>query len=111
MGTLHYGASRTSLRMDDRALAHLQVVITTKLRRNEGFLIQWERPREAGAGRGAFWIHPNCDLTYDFDGGREPALDHEELERMMMAASATGGVHITAEQSAWDLGRETERVA
>ena len=111
MGTLHYGASRTSLRMDDRALAHLQVVITTKLRRHEGFLIQWERPREAGAGRGGFWIHPNCDLTYEFEGGREPSLDHDELDRMMMAASGTGGVRITAEQRAWDLGRETEKVA
>lgn len=30
---------------------------------------------------------------------------------MMIAASATGGVRITAEQRVWDLGRETERVA
>jgi hypothetical protein len=111
LGTLHYGASRTSLQMDDRALAHLQVVITTKLRRNEGFLIQWERPRESGSGRGGFWIHPNCDLTYDYEGGREPALDHEELDRMMIAASATGGVRITAEQRSWEVGRETEKVA
>ena len=97
--------------MEDRALAHLQVVITTKLRRNEGFLLQWDRPAELGSGRGGFWIHPNCDIAYDYDGGREPALDHEELDRMMMAASATGGVRVVAEQRAWGLDRETERVA
>ncbi len=117
MGTLHYGASRTSIRIDDRALAHLQVVITTKLRRNEGFLIQWERPRERGSGRGGFWIHPNCDLTYEYEGGREPSLDHEELDRMMLAASGSGGVRINGEHRSWDvedLGedrRAPERVA
>lgn len=110
MGTLHYGASRTSLRMDDRALAHLQVVITTKLRRNEGFLLQWDRPVESGSGRGGFWIHPNCDIAYDYEGGREAKLDHDELDRMMVAASATGGVRITAEQHSWDIGTAT-RVA
>jgi len=61
--------------MEDRALAHLQVVITTKLRRGEGFLIQWDRPAENGSGRGGFWIHPNVDLTFEYDGGREPSLD------------------------------------
>jgi hypothetical protein len=89
--------------MDDRALAHLQVVITTKLRRNEGFLIQWERPAEKGSGRGGFWIHPNCDLTYEYEGNREPSLDHDELDRMMIAASASSGVKITGEQRSWDL--------
>ncbi len=110
MGKLHYGASRTSIHMDDRALAHLQVVITTKLRRNEGFLIQWERPHESGSGRGGFWIHPNCDIAYEYEGGREAALDHEELDRMMLAASATSGVRITAEERNWDLG-DINRVA
>jgi hypothetical protein len=103
LGTLHYGAARASIRMDDRALAHLQVVITTKLRRNEGFLIQWERPRESGSGRGGFWVHPQCDLAYEYEGGREPTLDHEELDRMMMAASATHGVRIDAEVHDWDV--------
>lgn len=118
MGTLHYGAARASIRMDDRALAHLQVVITTKLRRNEGFLIQWERPAETGSGRGGFWVHPQCDLAYEYDGGREPALDHEELDRMMMAASATNGVRIDAEVNDWEMNglginrrRGGERVA
>jgi hypothetical protein len=101
MGTLHYGASRTSITIDDRTLAHLQAVITTKLRRNEGLLVQWERPVERGSGRGAFWIHPSSDLIYEYDGGREVSLDHVELDRMMMEASGTRGLRITAaEQSA-----------
>jgi hypothetical protein len=98
--------------MDDRILAHLQVVITTKLRRNEPFLIRWERPAEMGSGRGGFWIHPGCDLTFEYEGNREPSLDHEELDRMMVAASVNAGIRITGEQRSWDLtGIRRERVA
>lgn len=100
MGTLHYGASRTSIRIDDRTLAHLQTVITTKLRRNEGLLIQWDKPLESGSGRGAFWIHPQCDLIYEYDGGREPALDTIELDRLMLEAAGTRGLRIGTEERA-----------
>ncbi len=96
LGTLHYGASRTSMKIDDRALAHLQAVITTKLRRNEGLLIQWDRPAENGSGRGAIWIHPHCDLIYEYDGGQHPGLDPEELERLMAEASGAKGLKISA---------------
>lgn len=109
MGTLHYGASRTSIRIDDRVLAHLQAVITAKLRRGEGFLVQWERPPESGSGRGAVWVHPNCDLIYDYDGGREPSLDHEELDRMMSAASGSRGLRINADHSSRDISVAEKR--
>ena len=111
MGTLHYGASRTSLQMDDRALAHLQVVITTKLRRNEGFLIQWERRARAAAAEAGSGSTRTATRRTTTRAGASPPLDHEELDRMMIAASATGGVRITAEQRSWDLGREAEQVA
>lgn len=100
MGTLHYGASRTSIHVDDRILAHLQVVITTKLRRNEGLLVQWDRGVENGSGRGAFWVHPSTDLIYDYDGSREPAIDPNELDRMMGEASGRHGLRIVAEDRA-----------
>jgi hypothetical protein len=98
LGTLHYGASRTSIRIDDRTLAHLQTVITTKLRRNEGLLIQWDKSLDDGSGRGAFWIHPHCDLAYEYEGGREPSLDVAELDRLMAEASGTRGLKIMAEE-------------
>jgi hypothetical protein len=37
VGTLFYGADRHAIDVDDRALAHLQLAIVTKLRRHEGF--------------------------------------------------------------------------
>lgn len=111
MGTLYYGASRTPVRMDDRALAHLQMVITTKLRRGEGFMIHWDENPEGSASRGGMWIHTSCDLAYEFVGAREPSLDKEELDRMMLAASANSGLRVMAELASWDLPREAEQVA
>lgn len=100
MGTLHYGASRTSIRIDDRTLAHLQTVITTKLRRNEGLLLQWERPADAGSGRGALWVHPSTELIYEYEGGREPSLDPAELERMMADAAGSRGLKVMTQERA-----------
>jgi hypothetical protein len=51
VGTLFYGASRTPIRIDDRILAHLRLVATSKLRRNEPFLISWHDPADTGGGR------------------------------------------------------------
>jgi hypothetical protein len=100
MGTLHYGASRATIRIDDRALAHLQMVITTKLRRNEGMLVRWERSADQGSGRGAFWVHPSTELIYEYEGGREPSLDPAELDRMMAEAAGGRGLLITADETA-----------
>ena len=94
MGTLHYGGSRTTIPIDDRTLAHLQAVITTKLRRNEGLLVQWDRTVERGSGRGAVWIHPSTDLFYEYERGWEASLDPVELDRMMMEASGPRGLRI-----------------
>ena len=98
MGTLHYGASRTTIRIDDRTLAHLQVVITTKLRRNEGLLLQWDRGVDQGSGRGAFWINPSTDLIYEYEGSREVALDPAELDKMMADAAGRHGLRIATEE-------------
>jgi hypothetical protein len=101
MGTLLYGASRTRLSIDDRTLAHLQIVITTKLRRNEGLLLCWDRGAEVGSGRGALWIHPNCDLIYDYDGSREATVDAGELDRLMSEASGRRGLRILADDRSY----------
>lgn len=94
MGELHYGPGRTRVRIDDRTLAHLMVVTTSKLRRDEPFLLSWTNGNEVGNGRSALWIHRNCDLHYRFDGGRMPALDQSLLEHMSVAASSAGGLQL-----------------
>lgn len=39
MGMLHYGGGSEPIHIEDRALAHLKVVIATKRRRNESFTL------------------------------------------------------------------------
>ena len=94
MGTLFYGAARTPVRIDDRIMAHLKLVITSKLRRNEPFLVSWHDPGGMGGGRSSIWIHAGCDLHYKFDGGTPAAIDQELVEAMSLAADAARGIEI-----------------
>jgi hypothetical protein len=94
MGTLYYGAVRTPITVEDRTLAHVKVLITSKLRRNESFLLSWTEPVDTGSGRGSVWIHPYLDIIYRFDGGTQPALDRELLDQMAMEASSSSGLRV-----------------
>ncbi len=94
MGTLFYGASRTPIRIDDRILAHLKLVVTSKLRRNEPFLVSWRDASDVGGGRSSIWLHPACDLHYKFDGGSPPAIDQDLIEQLSVAANAARGIEI-----------------
>jgi len=94
VGTLFYGASRTPIRIDDRILAHLKLVVTSKLRRNEPFLISWHDSADVGGGRSSIWVHPTCDLHYKFDGGSTAAIDQDLIEAMSVAANAARGIEI-----------------
>jgi hypothetical protein len=102
MGTLYYGAARTPVTIDDRTLAHLKVVATSKLRRNESFLVSWDEPAEHGSGRGSIFVHPTCDLIYRFDGSRPAELDQEILEAMAAQSMSSRGLIIEA--SMYPLG-------
>jgi hypothetical protein len=105
MGTLYYGAGRTPISIDDRLLAHLKVVATSKLRRNEPFLVSWDEPPENGSGRGSVFIHATCDLIYRFDGSRSAELDQELLESMATESMSNRGLVIQASMPVGMLGR------
>ena len=56
MGTLHYGSPPASFTIDDRALAHVELVIMAKLRRREN--LSFAIVDEATSVRQAMWISP-----------------------------------------------------
>lgn len=97
MGTLLYGSPPSEIEMDDRLLAHLKVVIISKLRRNEPFLLSWERTAEQGSGRTSVWMHPSIPLQFSFAGGRRPALNMTWVEQMSQAAMGNDGLRIMPE--------------
>ena len=96
MGTLTYDVV-SKVDFDDRALAHLQIVIAAKLRRNESFNFCWVKDPSAGSGRTTIWMHPAIPLVYDFDGSRHPSINREWIDALMSTANSTTGLVLVAE--------------
>jgi hypothetical protein len=70
MGKLLYGPAGSGIPIDDRPLAHLQVVMLAKLRRKEAFAFTWEREAVAGSGRTTIWVTPTMCLEFEFHSPR-----------------------------------------
>ena len=96
MGTLYYD-STSGIDIEDRVLAHLQVVIVAKLRRNEPLLLSWRDDRSAGDGRSAIWLHPAVGLRYKYFGGRMPRINPAWIAALTDLANSAGGLYVVTE--------------
>lgn len=96
MGFLHYGG-QGEYAFDDRTLAHLKVVVTTKLRRNEAFFLNWGRDRAEGSGRVSLWLSPEIPLSFHFTEPSAPPLNRAWLEAMLQETHASAGLTVFAE--------------
>ncbi|MGN6325584.1 DUF7882 family protein [Pseudolysinimonas sp.] len=92
MGTLFYGSGRLPVLIDDVVLAHIQALVSSKLRRHEGFLLSWSDSMNIGNGRSSVWVHPAADLHFKFDGGKSPAIDQALFAEMANAANGPRGL-------------------
>jgi len=97
VGTLYYGDSGTPIGIEDRALAHLKMAITTKLRRGESFTLSWQHPEEQPRGRSTLWLHPSIPLRFVFDDPVAPELSRSWIEELMRSANSTGGIQLVPE--------------
>ena len=97
MGTIYYGGSATPIHIDDRALAHLKVVIATKLRRSESFTVTWQHPEDQPRGRSTIWLHPSIPLRFVFDDPEPTELSRAWIEELASSANSSGGVTLVAE--------------
>lgn len=89
MGRLEYNSSRPPIDVDDETLAHLKVVIATKLRRQESFMMTWPADAERPS-RLTVWMHPSIPLIIEIDASSSPALDPRRIERMMSNLNSRG---------------------
>lgn len=89
MGTLEYNSSHPPVEVDDNTLAHLKIVIGTKLRRNESFMMTW-LPTEKNSTRVTIWMHPSIPLVIAFDDPNLPPIEPKRVERMMEHLNARG---------------------
>ena len=97
MGTIYYGGSATPIHIEDRALAHLKVVIATKLRRGESFTVSWRHPEDEARGRSTIWLHPSIPLRFVFDDPEPAELSRDWIEDLAMSANSSGGINLVAE--------------
>jgi hypothetical protein len=96
VGQLIYDtATRTTI--DDRALAHLQIVMINKLRRRESFAFSWKYPASEGDGRGTVWIAPGLPLQFRFSGSRPPAINPAWVDALLDCANTAAGLHLVPE--------------
>lgn len=95
MGRLHYGDH--AFDMDDRLLAHLQLIIGVKLRRGENFFMSWKGASHSGDTRHAVWIDNGVPVYCEYEGGHEPKLNLAWAEKLADLASKGGGLIIQAE--------------
>lgn len=96
MGILRYDVVST-VEFDDRLLGHLEVVIGSKLRRNESFNFSWVKDANVGSGRTTIWVHPAIPLVYEFNGSRPPKLNRAWLTLLMQAANSPAGLRLMPE--------------
>ena len=97
MGHLLYGSPPTAIDIDDRALAHLQVVIIGKLRRSEGFLLSLPADVSTGSGRKALWLHAALPLQFSYAASRMPTINPAWIELLARAANSGQGLAPLAE--------------
>jgi hypothetical protein len=98
VGVLQYNDEEYDF--DDRVLLHLQVVISTKLRRHENFFLSWTQPIERGSGRHAIWIDNGVPLHFFFNGSRAASINREWLEQLLLSSSQAGGLQVGDEPPA-----------
>lgn len=89
--------STTVIEFEDRTLAHLQLVIGAKLRRNESFFFSWKDDPANGDGRSTVWMHATIPLVFKFYGSRLPALNRAWFEAMMATANSSHGLQLVPE--------------
>lgn len=97
MGTIFYGGSATPIHIEDRALAHLKVVIATKLRRSESFTLSRQHPADQPPGRSTIWLHPSIPLRFVFEEHESPVLNRAWIEDLAHSANTSGGITLVAE--------------
>jgi hypothetical protein len=97
MGQMRFGSPPEIFEIEDRTLAHIKLVMLTKLRRNESFAVSLQFDLSAGSGRETLWVHPSSQLSFRFGGSRAPSINREWLDALMLTANSTEGLRLIAE--------------
>ncbi|WP_166879927.1 MULTISPECIES: hypothetical protein [unclassified Salinibacterium] len=100
MGILRYGSPPLEVTLDDRVLAHLQFVITTKLRRKESFVFSWRDDPDVSEGRSSIWIEPSIPLHFKYTDPEVPVMNRAWIDVLMRSAYSADGLKVVEEPRA-----------
>ena len=100
MAKLFYGTTPEPITIDDRLLAHVKVVVATKLRRGESFTLSWTHKVGEPGGRSTIWLQPSIPLRFVFDSEQPETLDQDLLKRMANDANSSRGLSLDIDASA-----------
>jgi hypothetical protein len=96
VGTLRYDAA--SYDFDDRVLAHLQLLITAKLRRSEPFFLTWFLTSQQGSGRHTLWLDVGVPIHFHyFTPDMETDINRSWLAELETGSYTASGVRLTDE--------------
>ncbi|CAD5141183.1 conserved protein of unknown function [Microbacterium sp. Nx66] len=96
MGKFIYdGGPKTEI--EDRALTHIQLVMTAKLRRGEPFPFSWKEDASVGGGRTTVWVHAGSSLVFKYAGSRQPAINRAWVDALAYTANAPTGLYLVRE--------------
>jgi hypothetical protein len=92
MGTFKYDGTVTNF--DDIVLAHLQIAILQKLRRQESFSLSWLDPTAEG-GRTVIWLHASVVISFHYSAPDPGPIDRAWTEKLILAAGTPAGMFVT----------------
>ena len=92
MGVFVYDESR-AIHLDDRVLAHLQIVVIDKLRRREAFALNL---RSDGV-MVTMWLTSFSALQFIYEGNRQPRINWPWVELLAGEASLRGTLELLPE--------------
>ncbi|MEV5040612.1 hypothetical protein [Microbacterium sp. LMI1x-1-1.1] len=95
MGRLTIGSA--SVKLDDRLIAHLELVIVTKLRRHEPFVFTWSKDVSVGGGRESQWVQPSSKIDIRFDKRAKIPINPAWVEALMATANSPSGLYVVPE--------------
>ena len=90
MGQLFFSSASDSIELDDRTLAHVEIVVLAKLRRKESFAVTHHA--EDG-GRTTVWLSPSSSVSFTYTVGQHE-IDREWLEQLIDGANSAGGIQL-----------------
>jgi len=99
VGVMFYGNIGEPIKIEDRALAHLTVIIATKLRRHESFTLSWQHTADDPEGRSTIWLHAAIPMRFVFDAPETPELNREWIEKLAASANSSGGIALVPDDA------------